>query len=60
MFEDLPHNLEPAHALGMTTVLVHSTYDDHPSQDDVRDGQPLPPYIHHRTEDLTAFLAQLT
>ncbi len=60
MFEDLPHNLEPAHALGMTTVLVHSTYDDHPSQNDVKDGKPLPSYIHHRTKDLTQFLSELT
>lgn len=59
MFEDLPHNLEPAHARGLTTVLVHSSYDDHPSQADVKDGAELPPYIHHRTEDLTAFLEGL-
>ena len=32
MFEDMPHNLEAAHALGMTTVLVHSDYLDHPAQ----------------------------
>lgn len=59
MFEDLPHNLEPAHALGMTTVLVHSTYDDHPSQEEVKDPNNLPPHIHHRTEDLTEFLTAL-
>ena len=26
MFEDLPHNLEPAHALGIVTVLVQSDF----------------------------------
>ena len=26
MFEDMPHNLAAPHALGMTTVLVHSSY----------------------------------
>ena len=30
MFEDMPHNLEAPHVLGMTTVLVHSQYMDHP------------------------------
>jgi putative hydrolase of the HAD superfamily len=29
MFDDLPHNLETAHGLGMTTVLVHGL-TDHP------------------------------
>ena len=32
MFEDMPHNLAAPHALGMTTVLVHSSYVDHPVQ----------------------------
>ncbi|MGI9408012.1 MAG: pyrimidine 5'-nucleotidase, partial [Hyphomicrobiaceae bacterium] len=60
MFEDLPHNLETAHDLGMTTVLVHSSYDDHPSQQDITPENALPPHIHHRTDDLTAFLKALT
>ncbi|MEL7544020.1 MAG: pyrimidine 5'-nucleotidase [Pseudomonadota bacterium] len=58
MFEDLPHNLVPAHACGMTTVLVHSDFDDHPSQQDAS-AEKLPSHVHHRTEDLTAFLQQL-
>lgn len=59
MFEDLAHNLESAHALGMTTVLVCS-------QAAWADGEPehLRPgrigekraHVHHVTEDLTGFL----
>ncbi len=60
MFEDLPHNLETAHAMGMVTVLVHSSYADHPSQRDIRPGRPLPPHVHHATDDLTGFLLELS
>jgi putative hydrolase of the HAD superfamily len=56
MFEDLPHNLEAAHALGLTTVLVHSAYDDHPSQRGLKEAGVLPEYIHFQTADLTGFL----
>lgn len=59
MFEDLPHNLETAHELGMTTVLVHSVYDDHPSQGEINDGADLPPHIHHRTDNLAEFLTTI-
>lgn len=59
MFEDLPHNLEAAHALGMMTVLVHSAYDDHPAQRAIADWTEPPPHIHHMTDDLPAFLASL-
>ncbi len=57
MFEDLPHNLEPAHALGMATVLVHSDYEDHPSQVALKEAAELPHYILFETGDLAAFLA---
>jgi putative hydrolase of the HAD superfamily len=56
MFEDMPHNLEPASALGMTTVLVHSDYVDHPAQLKVREWRELPVHIHYLTRDLTGFL----
>ena len=56
MFEDMPHNLEPASALGMTTVLVHSDYIDHPAQLKVREWRELPAHVHYLTRDLTAFL----
>lgn len=59
MFEDMPHNLEAAHALGMTTVLVHSDYMDHPAQAQMRKWTQLPEHIHHATDDLTAFLNKL-
>jgi putative hydrolase of the HAD superfamily len=60
MFEDLPHNLSVPHQLGMTTVLVHSGYMDHPSQQAIAGWRELPEYIHYLTSDLTAFLAGLS
>ncbi len=56
MFEDLPHNLEAAHALGIVTVLVKSDYLDHPSQHALHAAEALPRYIHFETGDLTKFL----
>ncbi len=58
MFEDIPLNLESPHALGMATVLVHSSYDDHPSQRAVAKWHAPPPHIHHMTTDLTGFLEE--
>ncbi|MEL6288113.1 MAG: pyrimidine 5'-nucleotidase [Pseudomonadota bacterium] len=58
MFEDLPHNLLPAHTAGMTTVLVHSDFDDHPSQKSAT-ATERPAYIDHRTENLTGFLEEV-
>ncbi len=59
MFEDLLQNLEAPHALGMTTVLVHSDaawLDDEPH--DKRPAKPgeTAPHVHYVTDDLTAFL----
>ncbi|WP_420479963.1 pyrimidine 5'-nucleotidase [Brevundimonas sp. FT23028] len=48
-FEDTPKNLEPAKALGMTTVLIG---DGH--------GKPLGDHIDHIAPDLTDFLTDLT
>lgn len=45
-FEDTVRNLEPAHAIGMTTVLVGSRALD-----------PEIPFIHHRAAALGPFLA---
>lgn len=59
MFEDLPINLEAPHVLGMTTVLVHSSYVDHPAQLNVRTWTQLPEHIHHMTTDLQGFLEGL-
>jgi putative hydrolase of the HAD superfamily len=60
MFEDMPHNLEQPHALGMTTVLVHSSYMDHPIQQKIKSWTAAPDHIHHMSEDLTGFLNVLT
>jgi putative hydrolase of the HAD superfamily len=48
-FEDTPRNLEPAKALGMTTVLIG---DGH--------GRPLGDHIDHIAPDLLDFLTDLT
>jgi len=56
MFEDMPQNLETPHALGMTTVLVHSSYYDHPIQLAIRQWREPPEHIHHMTDDLASFL----
>lgn len=59
MFEDMPHNLVAAHQLGMTTVLVHSDYMDHPAQARIKTWVRPPAHVHHMTDDLAGFLAQL-
>lgn len=56
MFEDMPQNLEVPHKLGMSTVLVHSTYMDHPVQRSFASWTALPDHVHHFTDDLTLFL----
>ena len=56
MFEDMPHNLLPAHTIGMTTVLVHSSYMDHPAQLKIRHWSEPPEHVHHMTENLRHFL----
>ena len=59
MFEDMPHNLEAPHVLGMTTVLVHSSYYDHPIQHKIRSWTEPPEHVHHMTENLTDFLERV-
>jgi len=58
MFDDLPHNLETAHAIGMTTVLVdcRSARPEHQAS---AAWTELPAHIHHRTEAPAAFLAAI-
>ena len=57
MFEDIPHNLEAPHALGMTTVLVRSdARGDHPVQQMIRAWAEPPEHVHHMTHDLAVFL----
>jgi putative hydrolase of the HAD superfamily len=58
MFDDLPHNLETASALGMTTVLVDGL-TDHPEHRAIAGWTELPSHIHHRTDTLAPFLAAI-
>ena len=58
MFDDLPHNLETAHGLGMTTVLVHGV-TEHPEHQAMTGWTELPAHIHHRTEALPVFLGSV-
>ena len=53
MFDDIPHNLVPARALGMTTVWLKSdsAWGKHGPVMDVAPGD-----IDHQTDDLTQFL----
>jgi putative hydrolase of the HAD superfamily len=55
----MPMNLEAPHTLGMTTVLVHSSYIDHPVQEAMKRWTSMPEHIHHMTEDLRLFLEGL-
>ncbi len=56
MFEDMPHNLECAHDLGMTTVLVRSTTAHATEPQAHLAVRAAPEHVHHVTEDLIAFL----
>jgi len=51
MIDDIPRNLEPAAALGMTTVWVREPHDPR-----WRDEPATPDHIHHVTGDLIAWL----
>lgn len=59
MFEDIVQNLEAPHALGMTTVLVHSDaawLDDEPHDKRPARAGETAGHVHYVTDDLTAFL----
>ena len=57
MVEDIQRNLVPAAAIGMTTVWVHQ--DNHPDAF-LEAHAPDLTHVHHITDDLTAWLEQLT
>lgn len=62
MFDDIAENLEAAHALGMTTVLVSSRAVWISGQPPVK--RPARPgdrhaHVHHVTDDLTGFLGAI-
>ena len=59
MFEDIVQNLEAPHALGMTTVLVHSDaawLDDEPHEKRPARPGDTAPHVHYVTDDIDAFL----
>lgn len=60
MFEDLDRNLAPAHALGMTTVLVRAA-EGHadPAVRGWGDAPADAPHVHFRTDDLAKFLTTI-
>ena len=59
MFEDIARNLEVPHALGMTTVLVVSPDNGDAEHLNRASGGVAQHHIHHVTDDLPAFLADL-
>ncbi len=63
MFEDIVQNLEAPHALGMTTVLVHSDaawLDDEPHEKRPAKRGDMAAHVHYVTDDITAFLNAAT
>jgi putative hydrolase of the HAD superfamily len=60
MFEDMPPNLVVPHTLGMTTVLVRSTYIDHPAHTKAKSWATPPEHVHHMTDNLAGFLVGLS
>ncbi len=50
MLDDMTRNLAPAAAMGMTTVWVRNHFEWS------SDGDENEPYIHHKTDDLVAWL----
>lgn len=59
MFDDLPHNLETAQAIGMTTVWIDCRATGRPEHQSHETWSTLPDYIHHRTEALAPFLTAI-
>jgi putative hydrolase of the HAD superfamily len=61
MFEDLARNLEPAAAMGFTTVLVRSGKDWSHEPEGARPAGlgEAPAHVHHVTDCLKAFLRSL-
>ena len=56
MFEDLPRNLEPAKANGMTTVLITPQKSANYTVETWEHVEANEPYIDHQTDDLDLFL----
>ncbi len=52
--EDSVHNLEPAHAMGMTTVWINHNSDGEAG------GKERPPYVDHEIADVADWLHEVT
>lgn len=59
MFEDLDRNLAPAHALGMTTVLVRDANGHADPAVRSWGEEHDAPHVHYRVEDLARFLSTI-
>jgi putative hydrolase of the HAD superfamily len=61
MFDDLEKNLLVPHDVGMVTVQVVAGEDfEHDQVDSWELGRTMGPHVHHVTDDLAAFLRELT
>lgn len=61
-FEDLTRNLEPAHHMGFSTVLVRSAKDWSHEPEGARPASAddhVPDHVHHVTDHLSEFLEQV-
>lgn len=58
MFEDTPHNLEPAASLGMNTVLVRAPAEAALAWQVPAPGDRWEDFVHHETDSLASFLAE--
>ncbi|MEM7192542.1 MAG: pyrimidine 5'-nucleotidase [Pseudomonadota bacterium] len=58
-FDDLPNNLETAHAVGMTTVWIDCRAMGRPEHAGAAEWTELPEHIHHRTEALAPFITAI-
>ncbi|MFM7084201.1 MAG: pyrimidine 5'-nucleotidase [Hyphomicrobium sp.] len=56
MFEDLPQNLKVPHQLGMSTVLVLCSSQNHPDREEKWFSTQVPDHVHYQTEELSLFL----
>lgn len=62
MFEDLAHNLEAAHDLGMRTVLIASGaewFADEPAHKRPARPGDVHDHVHHVTDDITGFVGAI-
>jgi putative hydrolase of the HAD superfamily len=56
-FEDMSRNLKPAHALGMTTILIRDRIPS--AEEEAYLGSDDDPHVHHLTHCLETFLGEV-